>query len=241
MAHPATHSKGELVRGIFNHIAPRYDFLNTIASFGRHHNWQRQLMARVAPPPGGRVLDVCCGTGKITLDLAERLGPSGQVVGVDFSESMLAVAAAHLRKSGLRDRVELICADAQRLPFAAASFDAVTIGYGLRNVSDMRRALLEIKRVLKPGGRVGSLELAKPYLPVFRQIYHLYMAVGVPLLGKLIAHNQDAYQYLHHSILDYPHQHEVTQIYRELGFANPQCYELTLGVASVHVATKPEA
>lgn len=239
MISPASVSKDELVHGIFNKIAPRYDFLNAVASFGRHYNWQKKLIEAVAPRRGSRVLDVCCGTGMITLDLAQRLGAAGRVVGVDFSESMLAVAAANLRKSGLRDRVGLVCADAQKLPFADNTFDAVTIGYGLRNVGDMRQTLLEIKRVLKPGSRIGSLELAKPYVPGFKQLYNLYMAVGVPLLGKFIAHNKDAYRYLHDSIVAYPHQHEVTQIYRELGFENPRCYELTLGIASVHVAAKP--
>jgi demethylmenaquinone methyltransferase/2-methoxy-6-polyprenyl-1,4-benzoquinol methylase len=175
----------------------------------------------------------------ITLGLAEKAGTRGRVVGVDFSEEMLRIARRNREKSKYRARIELIEADALKLPFTANTFDCAVIGYGLRNVADQRQALLEIKRVIKPGAGIAALELAHPYLPVFEDLYYLYLNHWIPLIGKLLAGNKWAYQYLDESVRNYPNQHMITELLSELGFLNPQCHELTFGIASIHIGFKP--
>ena len=229
----------EQVHTFFNAIAKIYDLINLAVSFGTHTYWRKVLILKANSPPGSLVLDLCCGTGKITKDLAKMVGPHGKVVGLDFSENMLAIAKKNLKDYVEKNTVTFIQADAQNLPFASNTFDCITIGYGLRNVKDLQKVLLEMKRVAKPGACVVSLELAKPYLPGFKQIYHLYLTQWIPLIGKMIAKNPEAYQYLRNSVLAYPHQHDITEIFKTLGFQNPECYELTWGVAAIHRATKP--
>ncbi len=231
--------KETAVSELFDKIAPYYDFINSLASFGRHHYWRRSLIKFVGASPGASVLDVCCGTGMITFRLAEKVGKRGKVVGIDFSEGMLEIARKNRNHLMLKNNIELVLADALKLPFAANTFDCAVIGYGLRNVTDLRQALLEIKRVLKPGARIASLELAHPYLPIFKQLYYLYLNRFIPLIGKFLAGNKSAYQYLGETIRNYPNQRKITKIYSELGFLSPQCYELTFGIASIHVGTKP--
>lgn len=226
---------------IFNAIAGRYDIVNTLASFGRHIYWRRFAVAKTGLKKGGAALDVCCGTGMITIDLARIAGPEGKVIGLDFSEKMLDMAERNLKRSRLKKQVQLIQGNAMNLPFADNVFDCAVTGYGLRNVPDLRKVLLEMKRVIKPGGRIVSLELAKPRLPVFKEIYALYLNLWIPFLGAVVTGEKQAYKYLHDSLAAYPHQDEVTAIYQELGFEDPRCYELTLGIAAVHVAGKPPA
>lgn len=232
-------AKEKKVQSFFNDIAGKYDFMNTLSSFGRHHHWRKVTVAKANAPKGGYVLDVCCGTGLVTMDLAKKVGPQGKVVGLDFSEQMLEVAKGYLKDFPLKDNVELIQGNAMDLPFADNTFDCVTIAYGLRNVPDLKRTLNELYRVVKPGGRVVSLEFAKPYVPVFKQIYDFYVDKWMPLMGKINAKNKEAYKYLHDSIVAYPHQNEVTRLYREVGFLVPQCFELTLGIVAVHTGIKP--
>lgn len=232
-------NKGDTVRNFFNKIAPYYDFVNSLASFGRHHYWRQALIQLSEVTPGASVLDVCCGTGMITLGLAEKAGIQGKVIGVDFSEEMLQIARRNREKSRMGNTIELILADALNLPFAANTFDCAVIGYGLRNVTNLSRAILEIKRVIKPGAKLASLELAHPHLPVIKQLYYLYLNRWIPFIGQLLTGNKPAYQYLDESIRNYPNQHKVTELFSELGFLNPQCHELTFGIASVHIGYKP--
>ena len=234
-------SKEELVFSIFRTIAPRYDLVNTIVSFGRLHSWRRFMVEKAAPSPGQRVLDVCCGTGMITKDLAAKVKPDGKVIGLDLSPEMLAVAERNLAELIQKNLVQLVQGNAMALPFPDGSFDCVTIGYGLRNVSDRRQTLRELFRVLKPGGKVVSLELAKPSLPLFNKLYHLYMATFPPLIGSLLTGNKEAYLYLHCSVMSYPHQREITRLFHEIGFRDVNCSELSWGLAAVHVGLKPAA
>lgn len=235
----SSYSKETFVRDVFNTIAPYYDLINSLVSFGRHHYWRRTLIELSDVSQGATVLDVCCGTGLITLELAEIVGTWGKVVGVDFSEGMLRIARRNREKSKFGSNIELIAANALNLPFASNTFDCAVIGYGLRNVADLKRSLSEIKRVIKPKARLACLELAHPYLPVFKQLYYLYLNRLVPFIGQLLAGNKLAYQYLDESIRNYPNQHIITGLFSELGFSNPQCYELTFGTASIHIGFKP--
>ena len=236
----STFSKETFVRDVFNSIAPYYDLTNSLVSFGRHHYWRRTLIELSDISQGATVLDLCCGTGLITLELAEKVGTWGKVVGVDFSEEMLRVARKNRDESKFGPNIQFIAADALNLPFASDTFDCAVVGYGLRNVADLQRTLLEIKRVIKPRASLACLELAHPYLPVFKHLYYLYLNNLVPFIGQLLTGNRPAYQYLNESIRNYPDQHRITELFSELGFINSQCYELTFGIASIHIGSKPD-
>ncbi len=221
------------MKGIFDSLARNYDLANTIMSLGMHHYWRKFAVAKTGLKHGGIALDLCCGTGMITADLAERTGPEGRVTGMDLSGEMLAVARQRLSKRGLAGRVELVQGDVAVLPFAVDSFDCVTIGYGLRNVHDPGRVLGEIQRVLKPGGLVVAIESAKPTLPLFRGAYYTYLKNWVPLVGRILCHNQPAYRYLYDSIVDFPAPSKIADLFRRSGFDAVEYFPLTWGVIAV--------
>lgn len=229
----------EQIKQIFNDIAYRYDIVNSVMSLGMHHYWRKQLIRKANIHAGLRILDVCCGTGKITFDLARQTGPSGYVFGVDLSEQMLAIAQQHLSRSPFQPIVEFKQADTQCLPFPDNLFDRVTIGYGLRNVPNIQTVLKELMRVVKPGGLVVSLEMAKPYSPIFKGLYQLYLKKWIPFIGKILVHNRPAYQYLHDSIQSFPHQNLVTKYYQDIGYINIECSPLSWGIVAIHRGQKP--
>jgi len=232
-------ARAEQVNDLFAAIARRYDLLNDLQSFGLHRRWKRRLVQLAGVTPGARALDVCCGTG----DLTWRLAAAGaQVVGLDFSEPMLALAE---RKRARRppatavDNPRFLRADAQQLPFAEETFDIVTVGYGLRNLADWAMGLREMVRVAKPGGRVLVLEFGKPPNALWRALYFGYLRWVVPLLGRLFAGNAAAYAYILESLRAYPGQHAVAQKMRDLGLAEVRVVNLLGGVMSVHAGVKP--
>ncbi|MDN5325930.1 MAG: demethylmenaquinone methyltransferase / 2-methoxy-6-polyprenyl,4-benzoquinol methylase [Moorella sp. (in: firmicutes)] len=231
-------TKEEYVRGIFDTIAHRYDLLNTLLSFNCDRSWRRFTVARTGLKPGDRALDVCCGTGMLSLELARAVTPGGRVVGVDFSPAMLQVARRRLAASPYGVAVELVEGDAMNLPFADNTFDCATIAFGLRNLPDVKGGLAEMQRVVRPGGRVVSLELAKPSRPIFKQVYYLYFDHLVPLLGRLGVGQDGPYSYLPRSLKGYPHQEEVLQYFHDLGFTGARYFELTGGIVAVHVGVK---
>jgi demethylmenaquinone methyltransferase/2-methoxy-6-polyprenyl-1,4-benzoquinol methylase len=236
-----TEIKKTKMKGIFDSLARNYDLANTIMSLGMHHYWRRHAVARTGLKPGEKALDLCCGTGMITADLAERVGSSGRITGMDLSGEMMAIARQRLDKRGLAERVELVQGDVAELPFPADSFDCVTIGYGLRNVHDPERVLGEIQRVLKPGGITVAIESAKPMLPVFRTAYYAYLKNWVPLMGRVICHNQPAYRYLYDSIVDFPAPWKIAAIFRRSGFSDVEYFPLTWGVVAVFTGRKKES
>jgi demethylmenaquinone methyltransferase/2-methoxy-6-polyprenyl-1,4-benzoquinol methylase len=238
---PVFSSKGQYVQDIFNNIATRYDLMNTMMSFGIHHYWRKTAINLANIPPDGKILDACCGTGLIIMDLARRVGPDGLIVGLDFSTAMLNIAKARLKNVKSNGKIQLIQADTNAMPFPDNTFDCVTIGYGLRNSADPGRVLKEIKRVLKPGGRALSLEMVKPSFPIFKEAYECYLKFWVPLLGQILVHNKDAYKYFYDSIISFFRRNELSDIYQELGFENIQYSELTWGIAVIHTAIKPPA
>lgn len=223
---------------IFDSLALNYDFANTIMSFGIHHYWRKFAVARTGLKPKEKALDLCCGTGMITADLAKRVGPAGSVTGIDLSGEMLAVAKKRLKKRGFAERVNLIQGNVSDLPFPAESFDCVTIGYGLRNVIDPERVLTESLRVLKPGGVIVAIESAKPALPIFREAYYAYLKYWIPLVGRIICHKQSAYCYLGDSIIDFPSPREIADLFRRVGFNEVNYTILTLGIIAVFTGKK---
>jgi len=225
--------KSTYVRQTFNDIAAKYDLMNTLMSFGLDKSWRRRAVKEVGARLGHHILDVCCGTGQLSLALAEHVGSQGKVVGLDFSENMLAKARANIADSPYMSRIELVQGDAMNLPFADNTFDGATVGWGLRNLPDLRQGIKEMARVVKPGGYVVSLDMAKPEIPVFKQLYWLYFEKIVPLMGKIWAGKKSAYQYLYHSAREFPSQRELAAIFRECGLSNTAYYNLAGGVVAI--------
>lgn len=224
---------------IFSSIAWKYDWMNTIMTFNLDSRWRKFTVAQANLSEGSIGLDVCCGTGKLCIEQAKSVGATGKVIGLDFCENMLRVAEKNLANHPLRSRIELVQGNAMNLPFPDNTFDCATIGFALRNVPDITKTLQEMMRVVKPGGRVISLELAKPSAPVFKQLYWFYFEKFVPLLGKLRVGVEGPYSYLPYSVKIFPHQQEIKQLFSQIGLQDAACHELTGGIVAVHVGTKP--
>lgn len=231
-------SKEEFVHQVFSDIAHRYDLLNSILSFNQDKYWRRKAVAKTGLTAGGHALDVCCGTGMLTIELAKTAGTTGMVTGLDFCENMLDQAAVNIAKSGCADTIRLIQGNAMQLPFDSNSFDCATIAFALRNVPDIRQVISEMARVVKPGGTVVSLELAKPSFPIFKQLYYLYFEQLLPLLGRLGVGTDGPYRWLPESLKNYPHQSAICEIFREIGLGGSDYIELTGGIVAVHYGIK---
>jgi len=230
--------KEEYVHSIFSAIAQKYDTLNTVLSFNQDKHWRKFTVEQTGLKPGGTALDVCCGTGMITMELVKKVGPQGLVTGLDFCEEMLDIARENLKGSPYEGVIKYVQGNAMELPFPANTFDCVTIGFGLRNVPDMKKTLSELIRVIRPGGRVVCLEFSKPTVPVFKQIYNFYFDKWVPFLGRLGVGIDGPYRYLHNSWKAFPHQKELRDEFARQGLQEATFYELTGGVVSVHVGVK---
>lgn len=227
------------VEDLFGGIAPRYDLLNDLQSFGLHRRWKRRLAALADVPAGGRVLDLCCGTGDVALAFA-RAG--ARATGLDFSGPMLAVARerqARLARQGVALDVEWLQGDALALPFDGGFFDAATISYGLRNLADIGQGLREMHRVTRPGGRLLVLDLGKPDRALWRALYFFYLGRVAPALGWLFWRNAPAYAYILESLRHYPAQAGVAAMLRELGCRSVAVHNLVGGAMSIHCAEKP--
>lgn len=220
------------VKDLFSAVAPRYDLVNDLQSLGLHRLWKRRLLGLADPKPGELALDLCCGTGDIALSLAGR---GASVVGLDFSPAMLAVAAA--RAEGRRG-LEWICGDAENVPYPADRFDIVTVGYGLRNLSDWRKGLAEMWRVARPGGRLLVLDFGKPPRLVWRRIYFGYLKRVVPLFGRWFCGDAETYSYILESLTHYPAQEGVAAELGRLGCEASRVLNLLGGVMSINVARK---
>ncbi len=225
----------QYVRDLFRRVAPRYDLLNRLLSFRRDVGWRRFTAAKAELKPGARVLDIATGTGDLAFELARYVGKEGQVVGLDFVEEMLVRARAKAKANGLADVCEFIQGNALDLPFPDGSFDAATIAFGLRNVTDRERCLREMRRVVRPGGRVLVLEFSQPVWPVFRQVYFLYFRHLVPLIGRLIQGDPDTYRYLPETVLAFPDQEALAAMLRAAGLRDVRYYNLTGGISCLHV------
>jgi demethylmenaquinone methyltransferase / 2-methoxy-6-polyprenyl-1,4-benzoquinol methylase len=190
------------VNRMFDRIAGRYDLLNSVMTAGLHHDWRVRAADRAAVGPGDSVLDVCCGTGDLAFELARRVSPGGRIVGCDFSEPMLDLAREKAEKANI-ESVRFEWADALQLPYDAGRFDAVTVGFGVRNFADRDKGLREMARVLRPGGRLVVLEFTTPRRPPFSTFYSLWFDRIVPVLGRL-TENPEAYAYLAESVHNFP-------------------------------------
>ncbi|MCP3025854.1 demethylmenaquinone methyltransferase [Halobacillus sp. A5] len=231
-------SKEERVHHVFEKIYNRYDAMNSIISFQQHRLWRKDVMKRMKVKRGGSTLDVCCGTGDWTMSLAGETGPSGKVIGLDFSENMLSVAIRKKLESRMK-HVEFQHGNAMALPFEDNQFDYVTIGFGLRNVPDYLQVLKEMHRVVKPGGKVVCLETSQPTNPVFKRLYYFYFGYIMPVFGKLFARSYNEYSWLHESAKDFPGKVELADLFYESGLVDVQVKSYTGGAAAMHMGEKP--
>jgi len=233
--------KARYIRQMFGAIAPRYDLANTLISGGLHRRWKRATVWLVQVPPGGRAVDVCCGTGDLALLLARQVGPRGRVLGVDFSEEMLRIARWRAGAVGVGSVCRFAQGNAETLALPDMTFDAATVGFGLRNVVHLETALRELRRVLRPGGRLAVLEFSRPRSEVVRRLYDLYSFTLMPWLGRLASRHADAYLYLPTSIRRWPDQDAFAAVMGQAGFEQVRYRNLLTGVAAVHVGMRPSA
>jgi demethylmenaquinone methyltransferase/2-methoxy-6-polyprenyl-1,4-benzoquinol methylase len=224
------------VAAMFGRIARRYDLMNTLMTGGLDAAWRRHAVRAARPPRGGRALDVGTGTAKLALALARAM-PDGRVVGVDVAEPMLRQALPSSAQDPASSRVSLALADALALPFTDASFDCATTAFMIRNVSDVGAAFNELRRVVKPGGRVVCLELTQPTLPLWGSLFGLYFGRVVPLVGRLVAGDVGAYSYLPESVAAFLHPDGLAAEMAAAGLRRVRWRRLGLGTVTLHVGT----
>jgi len=220
------------VNRMFDRIASRYDLLNSVMSAGLHHRWRDRATDRAELEPGGSALDVCCGTGDLTLELASRVMPGGSVIGCDFSEPMLDLAREKAAAGGV-DGIRFEWADALQLPYDSGRFDAVTVGFGVRNFSDRDRGLAEMARVLRPGGRLVVLEFTEPRRPPFSTFYSVWFDRIVPVLGRLTK-DPAAYAYLAESVHSFPDPPGLAAKMDAAGLGGIRYTILAGGIVTIH-------
>jgi len=221
------------VQDLFSAIAPRYDLINDLQSFGLHRYWKRRLLKWAAARPGDRVLDVCCGTDDVALRFRSQ---GASVVGVDFSAPMLNVARR--RADGAAAELPWVNADALSLPFPDNQFDVVSVSYGLRNLADFQGGLEEMHRVAKPGARLLVLDFGKPRHRLLRAAYFAYLRYGVPVFGRMLCSDAAAYSYILESLRQYPAQEGIAKIMQELGCERIGVLNLLGGIMSINYGRK---
>ena len=222
---------------MFDAIAPRYDLLNHVLSAGLDRRWRDRAIEALALPPGARVLDLCTGTADLAIAATHLVAPVS-VVGIDFSREMLKLARAKLQDRQLGSSVKLIRGDATRIPLADASCDAATIGFGIRNVAQPDRALAELARVLRPGGRLAILEFGQPRVPGIRTLYSWYFRYLLPLVGRTVSKHRSAYSYLPASVGHFPPPPEFVRTIAATGFSQVRSVSLTFGIVYLYVAER---
>jgi demethylmenaquinone methyltransferase/2-methoxy-6-polyprenyl-1,4-benzoquinol methylase len=222
------------VRAMFDRIAGLYDRMNSVMTAGLHHQWRRRAAQLAAVGPGARALDVACGTGDLTLELARAVAPGGEVVGSDFSERMLSLAREKAADRVLDARVRFETGNALALPYADGEFDATTVGFGARNFSDLERGLREMARVVRPGGRVVVLEITTPTRPPLSSFFEVWFDRVVPALGRL-AGDAQAYSYLPSSVRRFPGPRELAEAMSRCGLRDIRWVLTAGGIIAFHV------
>ena len=233
------------IRNLFSVIARHYDLLNALLSLKRDSAWRRETVKASGVDLGSKVLDVCTGTGELALAYADKIGAEGFVIASDFCFEMLVIGDQKLeRKSSshalsCRD-TRFLAADTLTLPFLENTFDVVSVGFGIRNVSDLEMGIREMARVAAPGGRVVILEFTQPVNPLFRSLYYFYFTKILPFVGNLISRNEDdAYGYLPRSVMKFPNCEALKAFMEQCGLTDVQFYRKTFGIVSIHVGKKP--
>lgn len=225
------------VHDLFSRVAPNYDKMNDLISLGTQRLWRKKLFKKLAVKPGDFALDLCCGTGDLTIALAQQVGPSGNVVGLDFNEDMLALAYDKVLTAGVEKEVQLRQADAMNLPYEDESFNIVTIGFGLRNVPDANQVLREVYRVLKPGGKFAVLETSQPTNPIVKVGWRAYFKL-FPKFAKLLHSNVSDYQYLSQTTNKFVSANQLKQMFEQAGYHDVSITKLNLGAGAIHIGIK---
>ncbi len=223
------------VRGVFDSIADNYDLMNDLMSAGMHRLWKRFALSQTGLRPGQRALDVASGTGDLGVGLARQVGPDGLAVLTDLNREMLSRGRDRLIDRGFSSQVAFVIANAECLPFHDRSFDCVTIGFGLRNVTDKRAALASMRRVLRPGGRLLVLEFSKLQLAALQPAYDAYSFQVLPRLGAIVAGDEASYRYLAESIRVHPDQETLAAMMRDAGFDGSRWHNLAGGIVALHI------
>ena len=229
--------KKKQVEHMFDQIAFKYDFLNRFLSGGIDIWWRKKAISELKSLQPKIILDVATGTGDFAIISNKILKPD-KITGIDISERMLEVGRKKLINAGLQNQIELIQGDSEAILFADNSFDAVTVAFGVRNFENLEKGLSEIRRVLKPGGRLVVLEFTRPKLPVIKQLYGFYMKYITPTVGKFFAKNNDAYSYLNDSVFQFPERQNFTNILKQSDYRNAFYKTLTLGICTIYCAEK---
>lgn len=232
-----TESKKEKVRGMFNAIAHRYDFLNHFLSLGIDYRWRRNAIRHLLFNRAATVLDVATGTADIAIMAAKRY-PNISVIGVDISEKMLDMGAHKIARAGLSHRISLQVADSEQLPFADNTFDATISAFGVRNFENLEKGISEMYRVLKPQGKIIILEFSQPTTFPFRQIYNFYFHKILPQIGKAVSNDDKAYTYLPESVAVFPYGNDFLKLLTKNGFQHCSLQTLTFGIATLYVGIK---
>jgi demethylmenaquinone methyltransferase/2-methoxy-6-polyprenyl-1,4-benzoquinol methylase len=230
----AAEEKADLVRDVFDSVASRYDIMNDLMSAGLHRLWKRYTIDQAAVRPGDAVLDLAGGTGDLARAFAKKVGAEGHVVLADINAAMLQQGRRRLVDAGIAGNVSIAQVDAQRLPFAAGSFDCITMAFGLRNVTDKDAALRSMFGTLKSGGKAMILEFSEPAKAI-KPAYDLYSFKVLPALGKLVAKDADSYQYLAESIRMHPDQEALKSMMEDVGFERCKYFNLAAGIVALHV------
>lgn len=230
--------KEKKVAEVFHSVAQNYDVMNNLMSMGIHHLWKRYTIELSRVRPGQAVLDLAGGSGDLTRLLSKKVGDAGQVVLADINSAMLHVGRDRLLDEGLYKNIDFVQGNAQCLPFADNSFHCITMGFGLRNVTDKDEALRSMYRVCKPGGKLMILEFSTPTLPGLKPIYDWYSFTILPKIGKFFAQDEASYQYLAESIRMHPNQCTLKKMIEEAGFEECHYHNLSGGIVALHIAYK---
>lgn len=230
-------SKKEQVAGMFDNIAFRYDFLNRFLSAGLDKKWRKKAIQQLKEIHPSSLLDVATGTGDVAI-MAAKILPLDHVIGIDISEGMLEIGRKKIAASHLENTIVLKQGDSEAIQFPENTFDAVTVAFGVRNFQDLEKGLTEIKRVLKPGGKLVVLEFSKPSSPLVKALYNIYMKLVTPNVGKLFSKNKKAYKYLDESIQKFPEGNEFIKVLHSTGYTNYYFKKLSLGICSIYCGTK---
>lgn len=228
--------KKEQVATMFNNIAPKYDFLNQLLSLGIHKGWRRKAVRLLKDIQPKNILDIATGTGDFAIE-AMKLNPD-KVIGVDISEGMLKFGVEKIKKLNLQDKIELKLGDSESLPFSDSSFDAITVGFGVRNFENLEKGVNDIYRVLKTDGMVVILEFSKPRKFPVKQFYNFYFKIITPAVGKLFSKDSSAYSYLPESVNAFPDGEKFLDVLRKAGFKETKAIPVTFGIASIYTAKK---
>ena len=230
-------SKKQQVAEMFDSIAFRYDFLNRFLSAGIDVGWRRKAIRQLTSLHPQLVLDVATGTADVALMTLDMLNPK-KIIGIDISEGMLEIGSKKIAAKGLQERIELQKGDSENISFAENTFDAITVAFGVRNYQNLSKGLEEMRRVLKPGGKLVILEFSKPKNVLFKGFYNLYMNIIAPGFGKMVAKNKDAYQYLNDSVQAFPEGEAFLTIMKDAGLTQTYSRSLTLGICTIYCGSK---